>query len=148
MAFGQGRKAFVLSDRRRSFVRCWLSLVDNSHVRQPPMIFSLKWFWLNFIGHVFYRFPQKRFWKEKISIKKSDFLDLLSIILSKAPAFFLFLSPRDVKFDEDSESRIYFCLINGMKDRKCRKTDFHIFVFVIAFLNRTGEQYIYSFINR
>ena len=126
MAFGQGRKLCVLFDRRRSFVRCWLSLVDNFHVRQPPMIFSLKWSSSNLIGHMFYRFPQKCSWKEKINIKKSDFLNNLSIILSKAPAFSLFLSPLDVEFDEDSESGIYFCPINGMKGRNCRKTDFQV----------------------
>ena len=143
MVFGQGRKVCVLSDRRRSFVRCRLSLVDNFRVRQPPMIFSLKWPSSNFIRHVFYRFPQKRSWKEKISIKKSDFKNLLSIILSKAPAFFLFLSPLDVEFDEDSESSVYFCPINSVKGRNFRKTNFHFFVFIRTFLNRNRKQYIY-----
>ena len=42
-----------------------------------------------------------------------------------------------VKFDEESESSVCFSAINGVKGRKFTKTDLHVFLFIITFLNRT-----------
>ena len=117
-------KRYALSLTSATYGRYGLSLMDPPRIRQPTMIFSLKWSSSNFIRYVFYCFPQKLSWNEILNVKNETFLKILLNILLGVSSFFTLFTLSDVKFNGESESDVSFSAINGVKSRKCTKTDF------------------------
>ena len=68
--------------------------------------------------------------------QKIGFFGYFPYKLFMVPIDFLYFLLFGVKFDGESESGVHFFHINGVKGRKCTKTDLHVFTFIITFLNR------------